>query len=270
MSAFAGVNSEPPSKKTVSPRQENAILRALGRSVNPTDRGDLELEMAAAFSHRDLRDRLKSIAAALGSGRVILPVLPHEVAPEGNCPSGQLPQVSLKGVTSARAVPIFSSLSAFEEAVRAGLGAQIAQGETRQQVRPLPVRARDLAIAALDSPGRMLLDGTYLLPRTLLNALACADTWVPSWENQDFLTRIAQLLQETLPAATWKIIPQEAAPDQLLVWVDPATPALAQSLSALQKGINTLDSLEAAADLLEVTPLPAGRTTDSQPPGFAL
>lgn len=256
MSAFAGVNSEPPSKKPVSPRQENAILRALGRSVNPTDRGDLESEMAAAFSHRDLPDRLKSIAAALGSGRVILPVLPHGISGEETCPSGQLPQVQLPGNSSARAVPIYSSLSAFEKAVTAGLAAQIAQGETRQQVRPLPVRARALAIAALDSPGRMLLDGTYLLPRTLLNALVCADTWVPSWENQVFLTLIAQLLQETLPAATWKILPQEAAPDQLLVWVDPATPALAQSLSALQKGINTLDSLEAAADLLEVTPVP--------------
>ena len=49
--------------------------------------------------------------------------------------------------------------------------------------RPLPVNARALALTALNNPGRILLDGRYLLPRPLLNALASGDEWLPAWEN---------------------------------------------------------------------------------------
>ncbi len=248
----------------MSPVQENAILRALGRSVNSADRGDLEPAMAQALSRGNLEECLLGIAEALRFGRVILPILPHELNNQAECPRGQLPQVSLSAVTRALAVPVFSSLSTFEEAVKNGLATQMEPREdSSHPVRPMPVKGRALAIAALDSPGRILLDGRYLLPRPLLNALVCSDTWVPSWKNQHFLTLIAQLFAEKLPGSTWKIIPQEAAPDRLVVWVDPATPALAQSLNALQMGINDLYNLEAAADLIEVTPVPTGCTSDS-------
>ncbi len=250
-------SAELPGAKSLSSHQENAILRALGRNVNPADRGDLEPEMATAFEHRDLRDRLLAIAGALRKGRVLLPVLPHEVSPEGACPSGQLPQITLKGVTHARAVPVFSSLAALNGAVKAGLATALSPAGSGDQVpRPLPVSARALAIAALDAPGRMLLDGTYLLPRPLLNALACADTWVPSWDNPELLGAISRLITKTLTTAEWEIIPQVAGPDRLLVAVDPTTPGLAPALGELQTGINALKNLEAAADLLEVTPVP--------------
>lgn len=238
-------------------KQENAILRALARN-NSADKGEIEPAMAAAFKLNDLRERLKSIATALGSGRVILPVLPHEVAPKGDCPSGQLPQIRLKGTAGALAVPIYSSLRAMNEAADAGLGNELSPSGGAEQVpRPLPVGARALAIAALDSPGRMLLDDTYLLPRPLLNALACADTWVPSWENPALLAEISRLIRQVLPEAKWEIIPQIAGPDRLLVAVAPNLPRLATALEALQKGLNALNILETAADLLEVTPVPA-------------
>ena len=244
--------------KSMPAKQENAILRALARNGNSSDKGEIEPAMTAAFKLRDLRERLKSIAAALGSGRVILPVLPHEVAPEGDCPSGQLPQIRLKGTAGALAVPIYSSLGAMNAAADAGLGNELSPpGGAEQVPRPLPVGARALAIAALDSPGRMLLDGTYLLPRPLLNALACADTWVPSWENPALLANISRLIWQVLPGAEWEIIPQIAGPDRLLVAVAPNLPGLATALEALQKGINVLENLETAADLLEVTPVPA-------------
>lgn len=250
-------NTELPGAKSLPSHQENAILRALARNIDSTDRGDLEPEMAAAFQPADLRERLLAIAGALRKGRVLLPVLPHEASPEGDCPSGQLPQITLEGVTRAPAVPIFSSLAALNEAVKAGLGRELSPtGSGDQHPRPLPVSARALAIAALDSPGRMLLDGTYLLPRPLLNALACADTWVPSWDNPDLLAAISRLITKTLPGAQWEIIPQVTGPDRLLVAVKPENPGLALALGALQTGINTLKNLEAAADLLEVTPVP--------------
>lgn len=239
-------------------KQENAILRALARNSNSADKGEIDPAMAAAFKLSDLRERLKSIAAALGSGRVILPALPHEVVPEGDCPSGQLPQIRLKGASGALAVPIYSSLGAMNVAADAGLGNKLVPSSAREQVpRPLPVAARALAIAALDSPGRMLLDDTYLLPRPLLNALACADTWVPSWENPALLAEISRLIRQLLPGAEWEIIPQIAGPDRLLIAVVPNLPGLAVTLEALQKGLNSLDNLEAAADLLQVTPVPA-------------
>ena len=244
--------------KSMPVKQENAILRALARNSNSADKGEIEPAMAAAFKLRDLRERLKSIAAALGSGRVILPVLPHEVAPEGDCPSGQLPQIRLKSTAGALAVPIYSSLEAMNEAADAGLGNELAPFAGTEQVpRPLPVGARALAIAALDSPGRMLLDDTYLLPRPQLNALACADTWVPSWENPALLAKISRLIWQVLPGAEWEIIPQIAGPDRLLVAVAPNLPRLASALEALQKGLNALENFETAADLLEVTPVPA-------------
>ena len=247
----AGSNSMPAS-------QETAILRALARRSNSADKGEIDPTMAEAFKLSGLRQRLVAIAAALGDGRVILPVLPHEVAPEGDCPSGQLPQIHLKGASAAPAVPIYSSLAVMNEAVDAGLGNKLAPSGGREDMpRPLPVGARALAIAALDSPGRMLLDETYLLPRPLLNALACADTWVPSWENSTLLAGIARVIRQVLPGADWEIIPQIAGPDRLLVAVDPNAPGLVAAFQALQTGINSLDVLEVAADLLEVTPVPA-------------
>lgn len=244
--------------KSLPAKQENAILRALARNSNSADKGEIEPAMAAAFKLNDLRERLKSIAAALGSGRVILPVLPHEVAPEGDCPSGQLPQIRLKGASGGLAVPIYSSLETMNEAADAGLGHELASFAGAEQVpRPLPVGARALAIAALDSPGRMLLDDTYLLPRPLLNAVACADTWVPSWEHPSLLAEVSRLIRQVLPGAEWEIIPQIAGPDRLLVAVAPNLPGLATALEALQKGLNALDNLDTAADLLEVTPVPA-------------
>ncbi len=243
--------------KPVPARQENAILRALARNSNSADKGEIEPAMAAAFSHSDLRKRVKAIAQVLGSGRVILPVLPHEVSPEGECPSGQLPKIMLKGVTRAAAVPVFSSLKAMNEAVDAGLATALSPAGSEEQIpRPLPVSARALAIAALDSPGRLLLDASYLLPRPLLNALACGDTWVPSWENPDLLARISQVIGQLLPGKEWKILPQVGGPDRLLVAVEPQTPGLAVALGTLQAEINALKNLEIAADLLEVTPVP--------------
>ncbi len=246
------------SSKSLPAKQENAILRALARQSNSADKGEIDPAMAAAFKLSGLRERLIAIATALGDGRVILPVLPHAASSEGNCPSGQLPQIHLKGASAAPAVPIYSSLEAMKEAVDAGLGNKLAPSAgTDNLPRPLPVGARALAIAALDSPGRMLLDETYLLPRPLLNALACADTWVPSWENPTLLAGITRVIGQVLPGADWEIIPQIAGPDRLLVAVDPNLSGLAAAFQALQKGINVLDSLEAAADLLEVTPVPA-------------
>ena len=143
-------------------------------------------------------------------------------------------------------------------AADAGLGNELASFAGAEQVpRPLPVGARALAIAALDSPGRMLLDDTYLLPRPLLNALACADTWVPSWEHPALLAEVSRLIRQVLPGAEWEIIPQIAGPDRLLVAVAPKHPGLTTALEALQKGLNALDNLDTAADLLEVTPVPA-------------
>lgn len=250
--------AESTGSKSLSAKQENAILRALARHSNSADKGEIDPAMAAAFKLNGLRERLVAIAAALGDGRVILPVLPHAASSKGDCPSGQLPQIHLKGASAAPAVPIYSSLGAMNEAVDAGLGNKLAPtGGREERPRPLPVGARALAIAALDSPGRMLLDDTYLLPRPLLNALACADTWVPSWENPTLLAGIARVIQQVLPGADWEIIPQIAGPDRLLVAVDPNAPGLVAAFVALQKGINALDILEAAADLLEVTPVPA-------------
>ena len=60
-----------------------------------------------------------------------------------------------------------------------------------------------------------------------------------------------------LPGAEWEIIPQIAGPDRLLVAVAPNLPRLATALEALQKGLNALENFETAADLLEVTPVPA-------------
>ena len=258
MEITSRANAESTGSKSLSAKQENAILRALARQSNSADKGEIDPAMAAAFKHSDLKQRLVAIAAALGDGRVILPVLPHAASSEGNCPSGQLPQIQLKGACAAPAVPIYSSLEAMNEAVDAGLGNKLAPSAgTDNLLRPLPVGARALAIAALDSPGRMLLDDTYLLPRPLLNALACADTWVPSWENPALLAGISRVVGQVLPGADLEIIPQIAGPDRLLVSVDPNFPGLAAAFQALQEGINALDILEAAADLLEVTPVPA-------------
>ena len=252
--------------KSMPAKQENAILRALARRSSSADKGEIAPTMAAAFKLSGLRERLVAIAAALADGRVILPVLPHAATSEGDCPSGQLPQIHLKGASFAPAVPVYSSLEAMNEAVAAGLGNKLAPSGGREDLpRPLPVGARALAIAALDSPGRMLLDDTYLLPRPLLNALASADTWVPSWENPTLLAGIARVIRQVLPGADWEIVPQIAGPDRLLVAVDPNVPRLAAAFQALQKGINSLDILEAAADLLEVTPVPVMAGTSLDP-----
>ena len=251
-------NAESSGSKSLPAKQKNAILRALTRQSNSADKGEIDPAMAAALKLSGLRQRLVAIAAALGDGRVILPVLPHAASSKGDCPSGQLPQIHLKGTSAALALPVYSSLAAMNEAVAAGLGSKLDPSAGAENVpRPLPVGSRALAIAALDSPGRMLLDETYLLPRPLLNALACADTWVPSWENPALLAGISRVIGQVLPGADWEIIPQIAGPDRLLLTVDPNRPGLVAAFQALRAGINALDNLEAAADLLEVTPVPA-------------
>ncbi|MDU6430958.1 MAG: hypothetical protein E6552_10720, partial [Sutterella wadsworthensis] len=86
-------NAESSGSKSLPAKQENAILRALARNNNSADKGEIEPAMAAALKLSGLRQRLVAIAAALGDGRVILPVLPHAASSEGDCPSGQLPQI---------------------------------------------------------------------------------------------------------------------------------------------------------------------------------
>lgn len=248
--------------KSLSPSQEDAILRALTRKVNPADRGDIEPNMAAAFAQSDFSECLKAIAAALELGRVILPVVPHAVTAESPCSSGSLPQLQLEKVAGVRAVPVFSCLSTFEAAIKTGLAASLlnedAQGETTSpaSARPLPVNARALALTALNNPGRILLDGRYLLPRPLLNALASGDEWLPAWENPSFLTQISLLVEQVFPGASWSVVPRPAGIDQLLIALDPTIPDLADALNSLQNRINCLENLRESVDLLAVTPVP--------------
>ena len=249
--------------KSLSPSQEDAILRALTRKVNPADRGDIEPNMAAAFAQSGLPERLKAVAAALRLGRVILPVVPHPVVAGSPCSSGSLPQLQLEKTAGVRAVPVFSCLSTFESAIKTGLAGSLLNEDALRDstspdsVRPLPVNARALALTALDNPGRILLDGSYLLPRPLLNALASGDEWLPAWENPSFLTQISLLVEQVFPGASWSVVPRPAGIEQLLIALAPTIPDLANALTSLQNRINCLENLRESVDLLAVTPIPA-------------
>lgn len=226
---------------------------------------------AAAFAPiplDNLKAVLKAIVEVFAKVRFILPVFPHQpVSKDGSCPPGTLTEICLADriantenqsdpLAKANIVPVYSDLTAFEQA---NLGI----------ARPVPVNGRGLALMALESPGRLLLNDRFLLGRPALTAIGTGGSWLPAWEDQELL----EYLRESLHKISAKllagqadfdglqilgVIPQAVGADRLLVAVKQRDPITVQILGAFQTELLADSTVLARTDLLMITPVPWG------------
>jgi hypothetical protein len=154
-----------------------------GRALPPTSRfaaddGSCDPELAAALALGDDAARAAAVAAALGSARVLVPVLAHPDRREASNARGVAGEkvasastITVRGPDGRSVAPVFSSvetLSRWDPAAR-----------------PVPVEGVRAALAAAaDADGLLVLDPAgpvpVLLPRPAVWAIARQRDWVPA------------------------------------------------------------------------------------------
>ncbi|GAA1650001.1 SseB family protein [Georgenia ruanii] len=179
-----------------------------GRMLKPNpfagDDGTVEPAMAAALAEADDGERVRAVVEALRTGRVLVPVVAHEhpgTTDDGAVRShdadafrsgdraadamASAAMVSVRTPDGRAALPIFSGVAALH-----------AWDAT---ARPVPVEATRAALSAVgETDSLMVLDpggeGTVLVPRPAVWALAQQKPWTPSWADPE----LPQLLTTAL------------------------------------------------------------------------
>lgn len=217
--------------------QRAKLAQRLSRSRGGQDRGEADPDVLAALSIPERGPRESALVKALAHARVLLPVYPH--APRSEETNSDLVSVDIG--SGRRAVAMFSSLA---ELTR-----------TYPDARPVPVRARKLALNALAGPARMLLDGTHVVSRPATAALAQGDTWLPAWEDSDLVAKVSELVADigiervgiqAGPAGTSRV---------LLVLAGDRGLSPRSVIEAAGRRLRTCERLVVACDRIELVPL---------------
>lgn len=183
-------------------------------------------------------ERVEALVDGLYGQRLLLPVRAHSRA-EATCAVDD--SFIVEPIShNRRALAAFSSLDDLTRAY--------------PTARPKPLPIQHIALAALDRGGRILIDGTHIVPRPAVAALAQGDRWLPAWRDD----KLCELLQSLVPhgVTILGIKAGEGGCDQLMLGVDTDISNPRDVVGEALSRVMECERLIVACDIVQAIPIP--------------
>ncbi|MFT0847064.1 SseB family protein [Actinomycetaceae bacterium L2_0104] len=227
------------------------------------DDGGVQPQMAAALELRDPAQRQEALVAALGTGRVFVPVQAHahpgvdagDVAEHDSHNPDKVAleeasQLSVSAPGGLRAMPVFSSaasLTAFDPGAR-----------------PVPLLGRNAAaqallhtgLLALDPVGSQELGGDYV-GRSGVLAIAADEAWLAPWIDPQIPMRLEHSLTECEAAQDVRVLAGRQGVVRIAIVISDFAGAEAarEAVQRVTHALQSDDYLKSHLDLVEIVPV---------------
>lgn len=227
------------------------------------DDGGVQPQMAAALAFTDPAERQEALVAALGTGRVFVPVQAHVhpgyedggVAPHVPSPNPneealeEASELTVPAPGGLRAMPVFSSAAALAEFDPAA--------------RPLPVLGRNAAAQALLHTGLLALDpldsqaAGGFVGRSAVAAIASGEAWLAPWIDPHIPLRLKHALTGCEAAQDVKIAAGRQGVVRIIVVISDfaGTNGAQQAIGRIAHSLAHDSHLKSHLDLVEILPV---------------
>ncbi len=225
------------------------------------DDGAVQPAIAAALSVADHAQRQEALVAALGSGRVFVPVQAHAhpgvsgaegtnvkiTAHDSHNPDTvaleEAGQLTVPAPGGLRAMPVFSSAHSLTE--------------FDPEARPVPLLGRNAAAQALLHTGLLALDGNDFFGRSAVLAIASDEAWFAPWLDPRIRMNVEQALVGCEAAQAVRILagPNGVVRVAVVVSDFAGMDGARDAVTRVTEALRTDGYLKSHLDLVEIVPV---------------